>query len=107
MAYQALEGLHSSVLDPEVQLEDLPGVPFEVALFETLLAHQVEVDLPYSWEAAEIAAAWVEHPWTREVAEVEEVQEDQKVDHLGVHWSAVVEENDHWKNWVVVEASEA
>ena len=61
-AYQALEDLHSSVLDLEVQLEDLLGVPFEVALFETLLAHQVGVDLPYSWVAVEIAAAWGKHP---------------------------------------------
>ena len=71
-----MEGLHSSVLDLEVQLEDLPGVPFEVALFETLLEHQEVVDLPYSWVAVEIAAAWVMHPWTREVVEVWEVHED-------------------------------
>jgi len=61
-AYQVLEDLHSSVLDLEVQLEDLLVVPFEVALFETLLAHQVGVDLPYSWVAAEIAAAWGKRP---------------------------------------------
>ena len=71
-----MEDLHSSVLDPKVQL-DLLGVPFEVALFETLMSHQVGEVLPYSWVAVEIAAAWVKHPWTREVVEVLEVQEDQ------------------------------
>ena len=70
-----MEDLHSSVLDPKVQL-DLLVVPFEVALFETLMSHQVGEDLPYSWVAVEIAAAWVMHPWTREVVEVWEVHED-------------------------------
>ena len=57
------------------------------AYFETL-----GYDLPYSWVAAEIVAAWAVHPWTWEVVEAWEVLE------VHCRWRLVELENNHWKN---------